>query len=69
MYSISIEALSLTAPLLAAAGVRTVAANWQARRTPTLLRLHSFGRADTNEYLPVSVFYQCFGYTYVDLNE
>jgi hypothetical protein len=30
------------APLLAAAGVRTVAANRQARRTSTLLRLHSF---------------------------
>ena len=30
------------APLLAAAGVRTVAANWQVRRTSTLLRLHIF---------------------------
>jgi len=41
-YIIRIEALSFLAPLLAAAGVRTVAANRQARRTSTQLRLHIF---------------------------
>ena len=42
------------APLLAAAGVRTVAANRQVRRTSTLLRLHIFlGRYDIlSTYLP-----------------
>jgi hypothetical protein len=51
----SIEALSFIAPLLAAAGVRTVAANRQARRTLTLLRLHSyFSTADAR--LNVSAF-------------
>jgi hypothetical protein len=48
-YIIRIEALSFLAPLLAAAGVRTVAANRQARRTSTQLRLHIFlSAAGTN---------------------
>ena len=51
--------MSFLAPLLAAAGVRTVAANWQARRTSTLLRLHTLITGQILEVAARYVFLDC----------